>query len=84
MDEIRQIASSLENMKHKAYLNREAANGLIRGVLENHPEFLALWTRWEPNAFDNLDIKYQNTFYKLIIRSGNEIVSNPTEYTVDG
>ncbi len=60
VDEIRKVASSLEEMKHSVSPSREDANNLIKQTLENHEDYLAVWTRWEPNAFDNQDSEYQN------------------------
>lgn len=61
VEEIRKIASSLEAMKQNGSPSRDSANNLIKQTLEKHPEYLAVWTCWEPNEFDNLDVKYQNT-----------------------
>ena len=60
VEEIRKIASSLVAMKQNGSPGRDAANNLIKQTLKKHPEYLAIWTCWEPNAFDNLDVKYQN------------------------
>jgi methyl-accepting chemotaxis protein len=36
-------------------IDREAASLVLRTVLENNPEYFAIWTCWEPNAFDQRD-----------------------------
>lgn len=60
VEEVRKVASSLEAMKRLESPSREDANNLIRKTLENHENYLAVWSCWEPNAFDNKDAKYQN------------------------
>lgn len=40
--------------------SREDANHLIKKTLENHENYLAVWTCWEPDTFDNKDAKYKN------------------------
>ena len=61
VDDIKKIASSLETIRHNSSPSREAANILIKETLENHHEYLGIWSIWKRNAFDNSDIKYQNT-----------------------
>jgi len=58
--EIQKVASSLETIRGKNTPNRDDANHLIKQVLEANENYLAIWTLWEPNAFDNKDAEYQN------------------------
>ncbi|MGX6607127.1 methyl-accepting chemotaxis protein [Micromonosporaceae bacterium Da 78-11] len=40
--------------------DRRIVNAQLRSVLTVHPEFLAVWTAWEPNAFDGRDRRFRN------------------------
>lgn len=39
-------------------LDRDTASAMIRAALEREPEILALYTLWEPDAFDGLDAEH--------------------------
>lgn len=39
---------------------RETVNSILQNVLQNRPGFTAIWTCWEPNAFDGSDLEYIN------------------------
>ncbi len=52
------IGNSLIALKIKGNANREDVNNIISKNLEKNPSYLAVWTMWEPNAFDNADEKY--------------------------
>jgi methyl-accepting chemotaxis protein len=39
--------------------SRRIAGEQLREVLTVHPEFLGVWTGWEPNAFDNRDRSFR-------------------------
>jgi methyl-accepting chemotaxis protein len=62
-------------------LTREQANAILMQVLEENPQFLGISTCWEPDAFDDLDIRYTNTrghddtgrFIPYWVRSGDQI-----------
>ena len=41
--------------------DRRLADAMLRQVLIDNPEFLAVWTVWEPNAFDGRDSNFRNT-----------------------
>ena len=41
--------------------DRRLADTMLRQVLVDNPEFLAVWTVWEPNAFDGRDSNFRNT-----------------------
>lgn len=57
----RALADSLEGIKdpeNPMRLGRSQVNAMLKQVAENNPTFLATYTLWEPNAFDNLDSIY--------------------------
>jgi methyl-accepting chemotaxis protein len=35
-------------------------DGILKNVLEQYPQFLAVWTCWEPNAMDGKDFQFIN------------------------
>jgi PAS domain S-box-containing protein len=41
-------------------LPRETAYRLMKGSVKLNNNFLAIWTMWEPNAYDNSDIHFTN------------------------
>ncbi|WP_106768639.1 methyl-accepting chemotaxis protein [Paenibacillus faecalis] len=57
----RSLAHSFEALKSSGNTDREAINMVIQNVMENNEAFKAVWTIWEPNAFDGKDGKYKNT-----------------------
>jgi methyl-accepting chemotaxis protein len=61
---------------------RRTANAELESVLTVHPEYLATWTAWEPNAFDGRDKEFRNAdsghdatgrFVPYWFRDGNKI-----------
>jgi methyl-accepting chemotaxis protein len=58
LDAARVLAQTLRGMKVSGFADRAVADALIKGTLEGNPEFLAVWTCWEPYAFDNKDSQY--------------------------
>jgi len=40
---------------------RDQANVVLRSVLKDNPSFRGIFTLWEPDAFDQMDIAYVNT-----------------------
>lgn len=58
MDAARVVSQSLRGLKLAGVADRVAADGLIKSVLEGNPEFLGVWTCWEPNAFDGKDAEF--------------------------
>jgi methyl-accepting chemotaxis protein len=42
-------------------LTRADVNAILRKTLEENPQFLAVYTLWEPNAFDGADEQFINT-----------------------
>ena len=60
MDAARTLAQSLEGMKNRGVPPRDMADGIMKNILEQYPNFLAVWTCWEPNAFDDNDFQFSN------------------------
>lgn len=52
------LAQSLLGLKVQGLASREVANAMLAQVLESNPDFLGVWTAWEPNAFDQKDPLY--------------------------
>ncbi len=64
MDASRTLAQSLASVKDPRNiekLTRVQANAMMKEILKNNPEFLGVYTVWEPNAFDGLDANFVNT-----------------------
>lgn len=89
----RTLAQAFSTTKEKSLLTLERgpANAILRGVLVHNPAYLAVYSIWEPNAFDNLDVAFVNweghdhtgRFIPYWVRtSQNDIVLKPTpDYT---
>ena len=60
MDTARTLAQSLEGMKNRGVPPRDMMDGILKNVLEKYPQFLAVWTCWEPNAMDGKDFQFIN------------------------
>jgi methyl-accepting chemotaxis protein len=83
MDATRTLAQSFE-----AYADfpddarRPILMGMLRKVIESNPNFLCIWTTWEPNALDGQDSKYLNRlgsneagrFVVTYYRDNNQII----------
>jgi PAS domain S-box-containing protein len=48
----------LTNPDRTLALNRAQVNDLLRRTLEQNHDFLAVYTLWEPNGFDGMDVRY--------------------------
>lgn len=55
MDTARSLAQAMAGMKEKGIPPRYVINGMLKNVLEEYPNFVAVWTCWEPNALDDRD-----------------------------
>ena len=58
------VARSLKEkslLLRKAKVNRSILSEIIKDALIENPNFLAVWTMWEHNAFDNKDNFYAKT-----------------------
>jgi methyl-accepting chemotaxis protein len=62
MDSARTLAQAMEGMKNRGVPSRQLVSGMLRNVLEEYPNFVAVWTCWEPNAFDDRDADFTNAF----------------------
>ena len=58
LDVARTLAQALGGMKITGLADRAQANALLKGVLNANPEFLGVWTGWEPDAFDGQDSEH--------------------------
>jgi PAS domain S-box-containing protein len=48
----------VENRAPALRLTRAQANDMLRRILQKNHDFLAVYTLWEPNAFDGMDARY--------------------------
>ncbi|MFZ1985735.1 MAG: methyl-accepting chemotaxis protein [Desulfatitalea sp.] len=62
MDTARTLAQAMEGMKNRGVPPRQMVNGMLRNVLEEYPNFVAVWTCWEPNTFDDRDADFTNAY----------------------
>ncbi len=53
--------SAIKDQDQPISLDRATVNGMLRKLMENHPDFLGVYTLWEPNAFDGKDGAFKNT-----------------------
>jgi len=60
IDTARTLAQSLEGMKNRGVPPRDMMDGIMKNILEKYPNFLAVWTCWEPNALDGKDFQFSN------------------------
>ncbi len=59
MDAARTIAQIMQGYEQLDPAERRADyNNMLKGLLESNPDFLGVWTCWEPNALDGLDAQY--------------------------
>jgi methyl-accepting chemotaxis protein len=58
MDAARVVSQSLRGLKIAGATDRAAADSLLKSVLEGNPDFLGVWTCWEPDAFDGKDADF--------------------------
>jgi len=59
MDSARTVAQALTGFKqHGQVPEREVLNIMLRQILEDNPEFLGVWTVWEPDALDGRDKEF--------------------------
>lgn len=94
LDSARTLAQVLAAMKTDSLgLTRSQVNIILRQVLVQNPNFLAVYSLWEPNAFDGRDADYTNMaghdktgrFIPYWVRRGGEIKYEPLEnYEIPG
>lgn len=56
-----QTFSGIKNPDVNLAINRDQANGILKTVLAQNPQFLGIGNCWEPNAFDGADEKFADT-----------------------
>ena len=88
------LGAILETMKETGEADRARADQIVHHMLERSPDILALWTGWEPNAFDGRDADfvdkkgYDSTgrYVPYFVRGGNGEISNTalTDYAIPG
>ncbi|WP_164880606.1 methyl-accepting chemotaxis protein [Clostridium manihotivorum] len=59
-DIARTTANSFKGFRINNQTNRELMSDILKNVLSENKDILALWTAWEPNALDNKDAEYRN------------------------
>jgi methyl-accepting chemotaxis protein len=86
LDAARTLAQSFSAITtHGSVMSRDQVNAMLRKVLELNPNFLGVYTLWEPDAFDGKDSLYKGSlghdetgrFIPYWVRSGNEIIVEP-------
>ena len=61
LDTARTLANVLTSIKASGSpMSREQVNQMLKTVLDKNPDFLAVYTAWEPDAFDGMDNRYVN------------------------
>jgi len=58
LDTARTMAHVLEGLAQTGALDRTQVNNILARMLRGNPEFLGVWTCWEPNAFDGRDKEF--------------------------
>ncbi len=54
----RTLARTFEGMVAGGQASRATADSMLRQTLAQNPDIIALWTVWEPNAFDGRDAEF--------------------------
>lgn len=93
LDTAKALAAGLSGMREVTELDRDAITLMLRKTLEDHPQFYAIWSAWEPNAFDGKDEQFRMTegtdetgrFISYWLRDGNQLTLHALEnYDVPG
>lgn len=87
MDAARNLSHIFEGIKAQGITDRKVFGNIQKTVLEKHPEFLGVWSYWEPNALDGRDRDFANTsgsdgsgrYIPCWYRHNNEIIVRPLE-----
>jgi methyl-accepting chemotaxis protein len=86
MDAARTTAQVFEGIKNSVEVpQRQTLDGILKQLVERNPNFIGVWTCWEPNALDNKDAKFagkeghDNTgrFIPYWNRGGGKIIAEP-------
>lgn len=54
------MATALTGMRSVEYLDRMGVDAILKQVLKEHPDVIATFTIWEPDAIDGRDYNYKN------------------------
>ena len=82
------LAQALQGAKtDNATLERNTVISMLKQVLREHPDFLGLWTCWEPEAFDGKDDMFAESanhdqtgrFVPYVYRSNGQVSVTPLE-----
>lgn len=59
LDAARTLTQTFEGIKEYGTIPERAVfDAILQHVLEKNPDFMAVWTVWEPNALDNRDFEF--------------------------
>ncbi|MCB9831195.1 MAG: HAMP domain-containing protein [Planctomycetes bacterium] len=96
LESLDSLASTLGAVKDSSIgldLSRDSATGVLRMALAGNEDFLSVFSAWEPDAFDDMDMGYQGTagsdasgrFLPMITRdaSGDLKLGSVTDYAND-
>ena len=93
MGTARTLAQALEGVVKEGHPSRAQADAMLRGSLEGNPDYIGVWTCWEPLAFDGRDADYKNKlghdatgrYVPYWNRGNGQISVEPNkDYTVEG
>ena len=56
----RALADTFASMRELGIANRDLFDAILRETLDRNPEYMGVWTVWEPNALDGRDRDFQN------------------------
>ena len=86
MNAARTVAQSLEGLAaQRGDLTRQSADALLRQVIQRNPDYLGVWTCWEPDALDGKDAQFANQpghdasgrYIPYVYRNNGTIESEP-------
>lgn len=61
IESARNLLHSFNSLRMAGNKNRTYYSRLLMETLENNPEYLAVWSMWEPGALDGNDAKYRGS-----------------------
>lgn len=84
----RTLASAMLALKDQNDINRDYLHPILKKTLLDNPDYIAVWTMWEPNAFDGKDAAFEkDENYNLVegricftyYKDGEEVKYEPGE-----
>ena len=63
LDTARTLAQTLSGVRDENIwldISRQDVNGILKTILAHNPDFVGVYTAWEPDAFDKMDRVYTN------------------------